>query len=82
MSYNEEINKRFGPLNYYKPEEEGQTTQTEKHRELCMIFIQFAVELDNVLFEGRAKENAMERLEEVSMWAHKAADQNAPINWE
>lgn len=45
---------------------------SEKHQTLRQDFVLFAGLLNNALPDGREKNIVMERLEEVSMWAHKA----------
>ena len=67
-----EILNRFG---YHRATEitgPRHNVNREKFAEMCAF-------LDTVLPEGRAKDKALETLEEASMWANKAIAELAPV---
>ena len=78
----EEIRNRFG---FHKASIEGPNATGPKHHDLRLAFIDFAEYLDSVLPDqqtpnGRSvKDVAFERLEDASMWSHKAIAETAPI---
>lgn len=71
-----EIENRFG---FHKGTIEGPEATAPKHRELRRQFCEFALMLDLVLPEGRAKAVAFTELENASMWAHKSIAETAPL---
>lgn len=72
----EEINHRFG---FHKATTDGENPTLPKHTTLRLAFREFAEYLDYLLVDGRAKEVAFERLEDVSMWSHKAVAELSPL---
>ena len=72
----DEIEHRFG---FHKATIEGDNATLPKHRDTRLAFREFAGFLDSVLPDGRAKSVAFTELESVSMWAHKAITENAPL---
>lgn len=72
----EEIRNRLG---FHKATIEGENATLPIHRELRLAFIEFANSLDRALPPGRAKSVAFTHLEDVSMWAHKATAETAPV---
>lgn len=68
----EEIRNRFG---YHRPTSESQ----QIHTALRVLFRDFAMELDKLVPNGRAKSVAFTELENASMWSHKAVAQMAPV---
>lgn len=73
----DEIVNRFG---FHKGTIEGPNATAPRHSDLRKDFMQFAVLLDEVLPDGRAKHLAFTELEAASMWAHKAIAEQAPIS--
>lgn len=71
-----EIENRFG---FHKATIEGQEATLPKHKSLRLVFREFAEYLDGILIDGRAKEVAFERLEDASMWSHKAVAELSPL---
>lgn len=71
-----EIEHRFG---FHKATIEGADATLPKHRDLRLEFRRFATLLDEILPDGRAKRITMTCLETVSMWAHKAVAETAPV---
>ena len=71
----EEIEHRFG---FHKATTEGENATLPKHRDTRLKFREFAEWLDEVLPDGRAKSVAMTKLEDASMWSHKAIAELAP----
>lgn len=72
----EEIEHRFG---FHKATVEGENATLPKHREVRLLFREFAEKLDEILNDGRAKSVAFTNLEDASMWSHKAIAENAPV---
>lgn len=72
----EEIEHRFG---FHKATIEGPEATLPKHRDVRLMFREFAEFLDEVLPEGRAKSVAFTELENASMWSHKAIAEKAPV---
>lgn len=72
----EEIENRFG---FHKATIEGENATLPKHREVRLLFREFAGRLDEILEPGRAKAVAFTNLDDVSHWAHKAIAQTAPV---
>lgn len=72
----EEIESRFG---FHKAAIEGPNATAPKHAEARTNFKSFAKWFDRNTPPGREKDLAMERLEEASMWFHKAIAKQAPI---
>lgn len=72
----EEIENRFG---FHKATIEGQNATLPMHAELRIAIREFAEYLDYLLVPGRAKEIAFERLEDASMWSHKAIAELSPL---
>lgn len=72
----EEIEHRFG---FHKATTEGENATLPVHRDMRLMFRDFAEYLDVILPEGRAKSVAFTELETVSMWSHKAIAETAPV---
>jgi hypothetical protein len=72
----EEIHNRFG---FHKATIEGPNATAHKHAQLRALFIRFAELLDEDIPAGRYMELLFDRLEEASMWAHKAIAQNGEL---
>lgn len=72
----DEIESRFG---FHKASIEGPNATVPKHTEARKSFKAFARWLDKHSRPGREKDLAMVRLEEASMWFHKAIAKEAPI---
>ena len=72
----EEIENRFG---FHKGTIEGPNATSPQHAELRVRYRAFVESLDHALPEGRAKSIAMIKMEEASMWAHKAIAETAPV---
>jgi hypothetical protein len=73
---NEEIENRFG---FHKATVEGENATAQVHRDLRLMFRDFAEYLDVILPEGRAKSVAFTELETASMWSHKAIAETDPL---
>ena len=71
-----EIEHRFG---FHKATIEGENATLPKHRELRILFREFAEKIDEILPEGRAKSVAFTELENASMWSHKAVAELSPL---
>lgn len=71
----DEIEHRFG---FHKATIEGENATLPKHRDVRLLFREFAEQLDEILPAGRAKSVAFTELENASMWAHKAIAETAP----
>lgn len=71
-----EIEHRFG---FHKATIEGDNATLPKHRDVRVVFRDFAEFLDGVLPDGRAKNVMFTELENASMWAHKAIAEHAPL---
>lgn len=77
-----EIENRFG---FHKATIEGANATLPKHALLRKLFKEFAGRLDEILNDemttgGRVtKHIAFERLEDASMWSHKAIAEDAPL---
>jgi len=71
----QEIENRFG---FHKATIEGDNATLPMHRDIRLLFREFASRLDDVLPAGRAKAVAFTELENASMWAHKAIAEKAP----
>lgn len=71
-----EIEKRFG---YHKATIEGPNATLPDHRDLRLLFREFAERLDAILIPSRAKSMTFIELESTSMWAHKAVAERAPV---
>lgn len=72
----QEIENRFG---FHKATVEGENATLPVHRDVRLMFRDFAEYLDVVLPEGRAKSVAFTELESASMWSHKAIAETAPV---
>jgi hypothetical protein len=72
----DEIEHRFG---FHKAIVEGANATLPTHRNLRLMFRDFAEYLDSTLPEGRAKTVVFTELETVSMWSHKAVAETAPL---
>jgi len=72
----EEIEHRFG---FHKATTEGENATLPQHREVRLLFREFAERLDEILVPGRAKSVAFTELENASMWCHKAIAEQAPV---
>lgn len=70
-----EIEHRFG---FHKATIEGHNATLPKHRDVRILFREFAAQLDAIAPEGRAKSIAFTNLETASMWFHKAIAETAP----
>lgn len=75
----DEIETRFG---FHKATIEGDNATKPMHVELRVLFRDVAEKLDEILVTGREKQLAFERLEEASMWSHKAVAVTAPLDGE
>jgi hypothetical protein len=75
----EEIESRFGQ---HKATIEGPDATLPKHTDLRAEFKKFVAFLDEKLPDGRYKDLLHDDLERVSMWAHKAIAQTAPVDTE
>lgn len=71
-----EIEHRFG---FHKATIEGENATLPKHRDVRLLFREFAEKLDEILNDSRAKSVAFTHLEDASMWSHKAIAENAPL---
>jgi hypothetical protein len=71
----EEIEHRFG---FHKATIEGPSATLPRHRDVRLLFREFAERLDEILPAGRAKSVAFTELENASMWSHKAIAELAP----
>lgn len=72
----EEIENRFG---FHKATIEGENATLPMHRDLRLKMREVAEFLDELLPAGRAKSVVFTELETVSMWAHKAIAEKAPL---
>lgn len=72
----EEIEHRFG---FHKATIEGENATLPMHRDVRLLFREFAERLNEILVPGRAKEVAFTNLEDASMWSHKAIAETAPV---
>lgn len=72
----EEIEHRFG---FHKATIEGDNATLPVHRDVRLLFREFAEHLDHLVPPGRAKEVAFTTLEDASMWTHKAIAEQAPV---
>jgi hypothetical protein len=78
----DEIDNRFG---FHKATIEGNNATVPDHTLVRQLYKRFAERLDEILPDemprsGRSqKEIAFERLEEASMWSHKAIAGRAPL---
>jgi hypothetical protein len=72
----DEIENRFG---FHKATIEGPEATLPKHREVRILFREFAERLDGILGDGRAKSTMFTHLEDASMWSHKAIAEGAPL---
>lgn len=72
----EEIEHRFG---FHKATIEGENATLPMHRDVRLLFREFAERLDEILVPGRAKAVAFTNLEDASMWSHKAIAETAPV---
>lgn len=71
----DEIEHRFG---FHKATIEGDNATLPKHRDVRLLFREFAERLDELAPAGRAKSVAFTELENASMWFHKAIAETAP----
>lgn len=71
----EEIEHRFG---FHKATVEGANATLPKHRDVRILYREFAEKLDSILPDGRAKSVMFTELENASMWSHKAIAELAP----
>lgn len=69
MLSDDEIENRFG---FHKAAIEGPNATAELHAEIRRKFKALARDLDEMVFDGRAKSIAFNELETASMWFHKA----------
>lgn len=72
----EEIENRFG---FHKATIEGDNATLPQHREVRLVFREFAARLDEILVPGRAKNVAFTQLQDASMWCHLAIAETAPV---
>jgi hypothetical protein len=72
----EEIENRFG---FHAATIEGENATKPAHRDVRLLFREFAEHLDHLLPDGRAKPVAFTHLEDASMWTHKAIAEQAPV---
>lgn len=75
----DEIENRFG---FHKATIEGDNATKPAHRDVRLLFRDFAEHLDALLPPGRAKAVAFTHLEDASMWTHKAIAEQAPLSAE
>lgn len=71
-----ELQHRFGT---HKATIEGPEATLPKHRDLRIMFLNFAEYLDEEAPNSREKSLALTALEEASMWMHKAIAKTAPL---
>jgi hypothetical protein len=77
MAYGKtDVENRFG---FHKATIEGENATLPDHRDVRILFREFAERLDEILVDGRAKSIAFTRLEDASMWSHKAIAERAPL---
>lgn len=72
----DEIENRFG---FHKATIEGDNATLPKHRDVRILFREFAEKLDGILPDGRAKTIAFTSLEDASMWSHKSVAELSPL---
>lgn len=72
----EEIEHRFG---FHKATIEGENATLPRHRDLRILFREFAEKVDGIIPDGRAKSVAFTSLEDASMWSHKAVAELSPL---
>lgn len=72
----EELGKRFG---FHKATIEGPEATQPTHVLVRRAFLQFVIDLDKILPDGRYKSLAVTALEEGAMWSHKAIAERAPL---
>jgi hypothetical protein len=76
----EEIQNRFG---FHKASIEGAAATAPKHRDIRIMFCEFAERLAELLPETypekRYTDLAFDALEVASMWTHKSIAQSAPL---
>lgn len=72
----DEIANRFGA---HKATIEGDNATLPRHLLVRKLFRELANRLDEVLIDDRLKDLAFDRLEEASMWSHKAIAKDAPL---
>lgn len=72
----EDIEHRFG---FHKATIEGANATLPLHRDLRILFREFAEKVDAILPDGRAKSVAFTTLEDASMWSHKAVAELSPL---
>lgn len=72
----DEIEHRFG---FHKATIEGPEATLPLHRDVRLLYREFAERLDGILPAGRAKSVAFTELENASMWSHKAIAETAPL---
>jgi hypothetical protein len=70
------IEHRFG---FHKAVVEGPNATLPAHREVRILFREFAARLDALTPGGRAQSVMFTELENASMWAHKAIAETAPV---
>jgi hypothetical protein len=75
----EAIENRFGS---HKATIEGDNATLPRHLFLRKLYKELANRLDEILEDGRLKNLTFDRLEEASMWSHKAIAENAPLTGE
>lgn len=71
-----ELENRFG---FHKATIEGENATQPKHQKLRVDWLNFALMLDELLPDSRAKSEAFTNLENASMWSHKAIAETAPL---
>jgi len=74
-----EIEERFG---FHQAIIEGINATAPIHRDIRILFREFAEKLDVMVPDSRAKSVAMTELESASMWIHKAVASQAPLSAE
>lgn len=72
----DEIENRFG---FHKAAIEGPHATGELHKDVRLLFKEFASVLDRIVPDGRYKDLMVDDLERASMWTHKAVAQKAPL---
>lgn len=75
----EELQKRF---RFYKATTEGPGATEPRHLAVQERFTEFAQWLHNMLPSDRSSTMMFSRLEEASMWAHKAIGFDVPLDYE
>lgn len=73
---NKELEHRFG---FHAAAIEGKEADNQEHGALRFELLEFAIHLNSILPDGHEKTQMLLRLEEASMWAHKAIARRHPL---